>query len=229
MNYIISIINPDSLPLLNAICEELSLPLSVVFHAHGTAVKSMRELLGIESTERRVVVSVANDEKTKSLIASERRHMHIGVPGHGIILSGPIKSVGGGKAVAFLNGENNMEKHAPVLSCTYELIVVIASQGSTDLVMNAARAAGARGGTVLHGKGTGAKGDATFYNIAIAEEKEVILIVAASSEKAEIMRSILHSAGPGTKAGAIVFSLPISEVEGFALLRDTEDDAEDKK
>lgn len=131
--------------------------------------------------------------------------------------------------MAFLNGENKMEKHAPVLSCTYELIVVIASQGSTDLVMNAARAAGARGGTVLHGKGTGTKGDATFYNIAIAEEKEVILIVAESSEKAEIMRSILHSAGPGTKAGAIVFSLPISEVEGFALLRDTEDDAEDKK
>ena len=41
--------------------------------------------------------------------------------------------------------------------------------------MNAARAAGARGGTVLHGKGTGAKGAPKFYNITIAQEKEMIL------------------------------------------------------
>lgn len=39
--------------------------------------------------------------------------------------------------------------------------------------MNAARAAGARGGTVLHGKGTGAKGAPKFYNITIAQEKEM--------------------------------------------------------
>lgn len=222
MNYVISIINPDTLPLLNAICEELSVPLSVVFHGYGTAVKSMRELLGIESTERRVVISVASEENTEKIIAAERRHMHIGVPGHGIILAVPIKSVGGGKAVAFLNGENKIEKQTPTLNYAYELIVAIASQGSTDMVMNAARSAGARGGTVLHGKGTGAKGDATFYNISIAEEKEVIMIVAASEEKADIMRAVLHSAGPGTKAGAIVFSLPISKVEGFALLREDE-------
>ena len=50
MNYVISIINPDSLDLLSAICEELSLPLSVILHGRGTAVQSMLDLLGIEST-----------------------------------------------------------------------------------------------------------------------------------------------------------------------------------
>ena len=51
MNYVISIINPDSLDRLSAICEELSLPLSVILHGRGTAVQSMLDLLGIESTE----------------------------------------------------------------------------------------------------------------------------------------------------------------------------------
>lgn len=37
----------------------------------------------------------------------------------------------------------------------HDLIVVIANQGSTDLVMDAAREAGATGGTVIHAKGTG--------------------------------------------------------------------------
>ena len=100
----------------------------------------------------------------------------------------------------------------------HELIVAVCSQGCTDMVMNAARAAGARGGTVLHGKGTGAKGAPKFYNITIAQEKEMILIVAATSQKAAIMQSILKKAGPDSKAGTILFSLPTTQVAGFALL-----------
>lgn len=220
MNYVISIINPDSLDRLSAICEELSLPLSVILHGHGTAVQSMLDLLGIESTEKRVVLSVASDEKTKALITAEKHNLHIGVPGHGIVIAVPVKSIGGGKAVAYLNGDSKLEKHAPTLNYAYELIVAIASEGSTDMVMNAARAAGARGGTVLHGKGTGAKDAPKFYNISIAEEKELVLIVAAADQKSEIMREILRKAGPGTPAGAIVFSLPTTEVAGFGLLED---------
>ena len=106
----------------------------------------------------------------------------------------------------------------------HELIVAVCSQGCTDMVMNAARAAGARGGTVLHGKGTGAKGAPKFYNITIAQEKEMILIVAATSQKAAIMQSILQKAGPDSKAGTIVFSLPTTQVAGFALL-DNQDEA----
>ena len=173
MNYVISIINPDSLDRLSAICEELSLPLSVILHGHGTAVQSMLDLLGIESTEKRIVLSVASDEKTAALITAEKHHLHIGVPGHGIVIAVPVKSIGGGKAVAYLNGDNKLEKHAPTLNYAYELIVAIASEGSTDMVMNAARAAGARGGTVLHGKGTGAKDAPKFYNISIAEERSL--------------------------------------------------------
>ena len=37
----------------------------------------------------------------------------------------------------------------------YELLVVIANQGYSELVMDAARKAGAGGGTVIHAKGTG--------------------------------------------------------------------------
>lgn len=218
MNYVISIINPDSLEDLSTICEELSLPLSVILHGHGTAVQSMLDLLGIESTEKRIVLSVADNAKTQALIAAEKRNLHIGVPGHGIVIAVPIKSIGGGKAVAYLNGDSKLEKRAPTLNYAYELIVAIACEGTTDLVMNAARAAGARGGTVLHGKGTGAKDAPKFYNISIADEKELVLIVSAAAKKAEIMQEILRKAGPGTPAGAIAFSLPTTEVAGFGLL-----------
>ena len=83
--------------------------------------------------------------------------------------------------------------------------------------MNAARRAGATGGTVLHSMGTALAETAHFLNVSIANEKEVILIVAKKEQKNAIMQTILESAGPQTPAGGIVFSLPVSAVAGFSL------------
>ena len=91
----------------------------------------------------------------------------------------------------------------------------MAEKGQTDLVMDAARSGGARGGTVIHAKGTAAAGSKTFFGLSIAEEKEMIFIVADAESKREIMRAIMQQAGANTDAHAVVFSLPVSEACGF--------------
>ena len=217
MNYIISICDPKAAPKLTEICSELGLRIAVSLHGRGTAVRSMLDILGIEDNEKRVILTIANRKKTKEFIREQKRRLFIGVPGHGVAVAVPIKSIGGGKTVAFLNGEQQIAKYTPELNYSYELITVIANEGRSDLVMNAARSAGATGGTVLHGKSTGAKDSEKFYNISISGEKEVILIVAEAAQKSEIMRSILKNAGPDSEAGAIVFSMPVSEVAGFGM------------
>ena len=108
----------------------------------------------------------------------------------------------------------------PELSFEHELIMVIINEGHTDTVMDAARSAGAAGGTVLHAKGTGAKQAERFLGVSIAEEKELIIIVSKASEKAAIMKAIAENCGPGTPSGAISFSLPISAVAGLRVLED---------
>ena len=217
MNYIISICDPKAAPKLTEICSELGLRIAVSLHGRGTAVRSMLDILGIEDNEKRVILTIANRKKTKEFIREQKRRLFIGVPGHGVAVAVPIKSIGGGKTVAFLNGEQQIAKYTPELNYAYELITVIANEGRSDLVMNAARSAGAKGGTVLHGKSTGAQDSEKFYNISISGEKEVILIVAEAAQKSEIMRSILKNAGPDSEAGAIVFSMPVSEVAGFGM------------
>lgn len=222
MNFIISITSPEALPVLTGVCEDMALPLNVTLSGRGTAVKSMLDVLGIESNLKRIMFSVANEEKTREFITRQKRQLHIGVPGHGIVIAVPVKSIGGGKTVAYLRGEDGTAKYTPSLNYAFELIVVIANEGRTDTVMNAARAAGARGGTVLHGKGTGSEAAMKFLNISIADEKEVILIVAPTAEKTAIMSEILKKAGPDTDAKAIAFSLPTSAVAGFGFSGDAE-------
>lgn len=221
MNYIMTVINPDALKKLSDICAQLEIPMSVALHGRGTAIESMRDLLGIDSTEKWIVFSVAGEEKMKEYMNRLRRTLYIGVPGHGIAWAVPIKSVGGGKILAYLNDGRQDARYTPEFNFSYELIVAIANEGRTDAVMNAARAAGAMGGTVLHGKGTTSPESEKFLGVSIAKEKEVILIVARKEQKADIMRSIMTRAGADTDVGAVVFSVPVSEVAGFGMFDET--------
>lgn len=217
MNYIITIVSPKDLAKVTAIHDELSVPVYATFIARGTAARSMLDLLGIESNKRRVVMAAANTEKAARLVEEIRKRLYIGVPGHGVVISVPIKSIGGGRTVNVLSEGEKPTKEMPQTSGKYELIVAIANEGRTDDVMNAARSVGAAGGTVLHGKGTATEETAKFLNISIASEKEVILIVAKKDRKSEIMRAVLEKAGPGKPAGAILFSVPVATVAGFGM------------
>lgn len=217
VNFVISIVNPGMSERMNAICDALSLPLGIELRGKGTATKNMLDLLGLTAREYHIIMTVADRAHTRSLIDEARRQLYIDAPGHGIIVAIPVKSVGGGKTLAYLNGGRAADG-TPELNYNYEIVLAIANEGYTDAVMDAARAAGARGGTVLHGKGTGSKDAEKFLNVSIASEKEVVMIVAKATEKAAIMKSIVTEAGPGTEAGAVVMSLPVSEIAGFGLL-----------
>ena len=104
----------------------------------------------------------------------------------------------------------------------YELIITICSGGHTDTVMDAARAAGAAGDTVIHAKGTGAISAKKFFGLSIAAEKEMVFIVAKTDSKKDIMRAILQNAGADTDANALVFSLPVNDTAGFKLMEEDE-------
>ena len=214
MNIVLSIIYPAGLKILTDIHQNLRLPFTMVLHGRGTATDRMLDLLGIESRENRIVLTVADPKKTRELIEEQRRVLYLGMPGNGLVIALPIKSIGGGKTLAYLSGDAS-PKYTPEATYDHELILAIANEGCTDMVMDAARAAGATGGTVIHGKGVGQENAKKFFNVSIAQEKEVVMIVAYRPQKAAIMQSILKLAGPDSKAGAIVLSLPVSEIAGL--------------
>lgn len=214
MNIVLSIIYPAGLKILTDIHQNLRLPFTMVLHGRGTATDRMLDLLGIESRENRIVLTVADPQKTRELIEEQRRVLYLGMPGNGLVIALPIKSIGGGKTLAYLSGDVS-PKYTPEAAYDHELILAIANEGCTDMVMDAARAAGATGGTVIHGKGVGQENAKKFFNVSIAQEKEVVMIVAYRPQKAAIMQSILKLAGPDSKAGAIVLSLPVSEIAGL--------------
>ncbi len=100
-------------------------------------------------------------------------------------------------------------------SFRYEMIYAIVNAGFADTVMEAARAYGARGGTVIHGRGT-ASGDAErMFGITVQPEKEIVMIVVPTELRNDILHTIYRKAGLETPGQGIAFSLPVDEVVGF--------------
>lgn len=92
-----------------------------------------------------------------------------------------------------------------------QLIVCIINSGFSDLVMEAAKAAGARGGTVLHARGTGNPSSEKFFGISISPEKEIVLIVVEEVIKDTVISKIYDECGLDTEGQGIVFSLPVDD------------------
>ena len=126
------------------------------------------------------------------------------------------------KALQFLIENDNYQKQeeSTLKNTTHDLIVIIAELGYTNLIMDAARKAGAYGGTVIHAKGTGMAAAEKFMGVSLAAEKEVIYIVVKSEQKNPIMQAIMEEAGINTKAKAICFSLPVTDTAGLRLVED---------
>lgn len=216
--YVMSIVDRRQADAMLNIHKEL--PLSVVLEnlGYGTATSEHLLLYDLEQSDKAVITTVASAPLVKKLIAAAEEKLYIDIPGNGIMMAIPMKSVGGGKAFSIFTEGQEVGGTAPMMTFEHELIVVILNEGHADTIMDAARSAGATGGTVLHAKGTG-KGQAEkFYGVSLAEEKDMIYILAAADKKAAIMKAINEHCGAGTHAGAVSFSLPVSEVAGLRRL-----------
>jgi len=189
---------------------------------YGTAVSEVLDYLGLDSTEKAVAFSVVEENYWFTLKKQLQKKLQIDAPGGGIAFIIPLSSIGGKKTLQFLLEQEEYEKEeeTTLKNTTHELVVVIAEQGYTNMIMDAAREAGAYGGTVIHAKGTGVEAAEKFLNVSLAIEKEIIYIVTQSEQKNAIMSAIMKNAGPDTKAKAITFSLPVTDTAGLRLLED---------
>ena len=191
----------------------------------GTAASEMLDAFGLEATEKAVLFAFVTGEEWKEIKKGLERQIKIDIPGSGIVFLVPFSSVGGKRQLQFLVEGRAFEKgeESALKETKYELLVAVANQGYTEMIMDAAREARATGGTVIHAKGTGIEKAEKFLGVSLAAEKEMIFMVVRKENKNAIMSAIMEKAGMGTKAKTIVFSLPVTDVAGMRLIEEAEE------
>ncbi len=99
----------------------------------------------------------------------------------------------------------------------FEVIICIVNSGFSEEVMNAARKCGARGGTVLRGRGTANPEAESLFGIAIQPEKEIVMILVKKSLKNDILHALYTAVGLDTPGQGIAFTMPVESVAGLTV------------
>ena len=99
--------------------------------------------------------------------------------------------------------------------CNYTMIAVVVNRGYTEEVMQAAKSAGARGGTVIHSRHVTSEEAIQLWGLSFQEEKEIVLILATMETKVAMMSAISRNCGIHSDAKGIVLSMPIDAVVGL--------------
>ena len=188
---------------------------------NGTATESTLNIMGIEKTEKVMFKSMVREECLGALFKGMLVELDIASAGNGIAVTIPVDSIGGKSSLKYFVGEEPLNKKEKDNMTTTNaemsksvMIITIVDKGNTDLVMDAARSAGAKGGTVVRAKGTGAE-MAKFFGVSISDEKEMVYVVARRENRDAIMKAIMEKAGGNTDAHGVIFSLPVDNVVGL--------------
>lgn len=97
----------------------------------------------------------------------------------------------------------------------HELIMVIVNKNLNKKVMEAATNAGARGGTILKGKGNSIYEKHSFWGIEIEPEKDVIFIIVEEEIKVDVLNAINEKLNLMKPNSGIAFTLKLSDAIGL--------------
>lgn len=98
---------------------------------------------------------------------------------------------------------------------THEVIFCIVNAGFSDNAMDAAKACGASGGTVINARGTARADAEKLFNITVQPEKEIVMIIVKKEIKDDILHALYKEVGLNTAGQGIAFSMPVDNAVGI--------------
>jgi nitrogen regulatory protein PII len=200
----------------------------LLMHGHGSAESHLLAMLGLGDNKKAVTLSVVPGNLVQKIYYNLEKDLKLSFAGNGIAFTLPVthlsttltQLVNHSPAAnqeqqptkpTFQNTEDKAMTDAP-----FELIITIVNRGHFDTVKNAARALGARGGTLMHGLGVGGSEALQFLGIHLQPEKDVVLIVVQKEDVKGVMKAIVKEAGINTPGKGVCFSLPVDSAYGLA-------------
>lgn len=154
---------------------------------------ALLRMMALSDVEKDVLLTLVTDEDFPVIFSA--------------IQNAPLyKRTNSGISYAIPTGGTNMTSESD-----HELITIIINRGWADDVMEAARKAGARGGTIVHARGTGKLHDEKFFGITIVPEKEQVLILAERANAQKIKDAITTLPCLSKPGIGIMFTTPVTD------------------
>lgn len=188
--------------------------------AQGTSGSEIMDMLGLGTSDKTVLICVAPERRVSAILLELSDALKLSKPGKGIAFTIPLDGI---FLPVPLHGQTNLERlknmetKADIISenTAHSVILAIVNHGCSQSLVEAVKAAGAKGGTVINARRTGVEEAIGILGIPVQSEKEIVMILTKRESKMDIMNTINESFGLKSKAQGIVLSLPVDGVMGI--------------
>ena len=197
-----------------------ALPVQYRFNAEGTASSEIMDMFGFGSIDKCILVSVMLKPFADAILKKLHAELHLSTANSGIAFTIPLTGANSLLLRMIKQTQEplitNLRKENSYMSeAKHSLIAAVVRRGFSGDVMDAARSAGARGGTVIHSRGVGNDEIAGLWGMNAQDETEIVLIIADAEDKVNLMRAVSEKCGVKSDAKGIIMSIPLDSVTGF--------------
>ncbi len=181
----------------------------------GTASSDILDILGLENSEKDVVISIMSEPTAITVMKHLNDRLSGNVGSKGISFRLKLNAAPGllVKALEIKTNKSATEGFTVNEESTkYNLIIVTVNQGFTDEVMAAAKKAGARGGTLLRARQVRNDETDSLFGNNFTPEREIIAILTPNETRNAIIEAINTDFGVRSEANSVVLSMPVEDV-----------------
>ena len=184
----------------------------------GTASSDLLDILGVGSTERDIIFTFGEQNQMLRMLHQMQDDEESALRAKGIAFGMKLTALNTLAAAVLMGSgiQSGMEGAGAMQQNkedAHTLVLIVVNQGHTDEVMNTAREAGARGGTIIRSHWAGSEESESFYGITLQAEKEIIAIVAGDQRRRLIMEAVNKKHGMNTEAGAMICSVALDQMQ----------------
>lgn len=176
----------------------------------GTVQNRWLELLELTDVRKEIVLMVGDRLICQNALKVLDEKFKFEKPNHGIAFTMPV-----GAFIGTGNYDYEFEAQDGGTNSVYKAIFVVVDKGKGETVMDVAKRAGARGGTIINARGSGIHETSTFLNMEIEPEKEVVLMLIRTDLGDKIVTSIRDELKINQPGNGIIFVQSVNETYGL--------------
>jgi len=175
----------------------------------GTVSGRLAQLLGLTDTRKEIVFMAAQKHLGRNALRMFADELHLNKPKRGIAFAMPL-----GAFLGTGHYEYEFKSREGGARSMYRAVFVVVDKGKGEEVMDVAKAAGAKGGTIINARGSSIHETGRFLNLEIEPEKEMVLILARPELADRIVLAVRDELKIDEPGKGIIFVQDVNEVYG---------------
>lgn len=202
---------------IKEIFDNSGVPIAVSCPAQGTAPSSIMDIFGLSGRTRVLTAGLTVKKGVEHIFKQFIEKLSLTDKGRGIAFTIPLTGLQSQVLSSLERANENTLKgdEAKMSEKSYSAILASCTNGYSEDVFEAARRAGAAGGTIIKGMREVTESVSEALGLPLVEEQDLILIIAQKDLKKDIMSAIIEDCGVSSDAHTTVMSVAIEDVLGL--------------